>query len=384
LITNTRWFVRYGATAIAVVAAFLVREGIVRLVGGQFPTYITFYPTVMLVALFAGVGPGIAATAVAALVTAYWILPPEGLRVATLPDAAGLALFATMGVFMSVVAGLYRGIRDNLEALVRERTAALAKASESLRRSEESLRQLNESLERRVVERTVEVQRQARQVRALAMELTRAEQRERQRLAAILHDNVQQLLAAAQMRLSVIDRADDAAFGASVESVRAIIRQAVNASRSLAMDLNPPVLRQAGLAAALAWLAERMSEMSQFRVDVLADAGAEPASEEVRTLLFESVRELLLNVVKHAGVKEARIAMARADTGRTTITIEDSGVGFDPASIIMRTTSAQGLGLSSVQQRMIRIGGGMEIDSAPGRGTRIKLVAPAETAAAAP
>ncbi len=135
---------------------------------------------------------------------------------------------------------------------------------------------------------------------------------------------------------------------------------------------------------ALEWLAARMRERSRFHMDVRADAGAEPASEEVRTLLFESVRELLLNVVKHARVQEARVTMARADTGRTTITIEDSGVGFDPASALARKTSAQGLGLFSVQQRMIRIGGGMEIDSAPGRGTRVTLMAPAEEAVTAP
>jgi PAS domain S-box-containing protein len=115
----------FAVTAVAV--AFLLREGLIRLTGGSLPTYITFYPAVMLSALIGGVGPGFLATAAAALGVDYFILPPTGaFAVATLSDAVGLAFFTGMGVFMSVVAELYRRARQKavayeMEGLLRDR-----------------------------------------------------------------------------------------------------------------------------------------------------------------------------------------------------------------------------------------------------------------------
>ena len=108
---------RYSVAVVAVAAAFLLREGLMLLAGGSLPTYITFYPAVMTVALLAGVGPGLVATTAAALAVDYWILPPQGsLSVASLADAIGLAFFSGMGVFMSVMAELYRRARQKAAA----------------------------------------------------------------------------------------------------------------------------------------------------------------------------------------------------------------------------------------------------------------------------
>jgi PAS domain S-box-containing protein len=242
----------------------------------------------------------------------------------------------------------------------------------------QALKNLNESLEQRVAERTSEVRHQAQRLHALAAELSQAEQSERKRLAKILHDHIQQLLVAAQMHLSLVRQADDASIGPAVQGVESIIREAIDASRSLAVDLSPPILHQGGLGPALGWLANRVEEKNLFKVRVRADSDAEPGSEPMRLLLFESVRELLLNAVKHSGAHEASVTMVRTNEGWTEITIVDNGSGFDPESV---STQNSGLGLFGIQQRLVYVGGKMEVESAPGKGTRIVLQAPPEKSA---
>ena len=193
------------------------------------------------------------------------------------------------------------------------------------KRAEDALKEMNETLEQRVAERTAEVQNLADQLRALASELSLTEQRERRRLAMILHDHIQQLLVAAQMQLGLFERADRPTLESAVQGVRSIIRDAIDASRSLTVELSPPILHQAGLAAGLGWLANHMHEKHLFKVHVQADHDAAPKDESMRYLLFESVRELLLNAVKHSGVQEAHVAMKRTPEGWTEIVVEDKG-----------------------------------------------------------
>ena len=204
------------------------------------------------------------------------------------------------------------------------------------------------------------------------------EQRERKRLATILHDHVQQLLVAATMQLGLIKRADRRTVESTVQGVESIIKEAIAASRSLTVELSPPILHQGGLAAALGWLAGRMEEKSLFKVHVRANNDAEPASEPVRLLLFESIRELLLNALKHSGVREAHVTMLRTGEGWTKILVEDKGCGLHPDSLSPQ--SGGGFGLFSIQQRLAYLGGVMEVESAPGQGTRIILTAPSADA----
>ncbi len=246
------------------------------------------------------------------------------------------------------------------------------------KQAERQLKELNETLEQRVAERTAEAHRLADQLRALASDLSMTEQRERKRLATILHDHVQQLLVAATMQLGLIKRADRRTVESTVQGVESIIKEAIAASRSLTVELSPPILHQGGLAAALGWLAGRMEEKSLFKVHVRANNDAEPASEPVRLLLFESIRELLLNALKHSGVREAHVTMLRTGEGWTKILVEDKGCGLHPDSLSPQ--SGGGFGLFSIQQRLAYLGGVMEVESAPGQGTRIILTAPSADA----
>jgi len=239
-------------------------------------------------------------------------------------------------------------------------------------KSKEVLRLSNEDLERRVAERTVEVQGLVSRLRALALELTQAEQRERQRLALVLHDHLQQLLVAARMKVDLIQLSGGEDMPARFGEVDAILREAIEASRSLAVELCPPILQQGGLLAALTWLAQRLAAQSGFQVDIQADPGAEPAEESLKLLLFNSVRELVLNSAKHSGVKEARVTLAREGGGWLKLVVEDDGRGIDPAAL---ARGQGGFGLFNIQQRLAHVGGRMEIAGGPGEGTRTTIYA---------
>jgi PAS domain S-box-containing protein len=246
------------------------------------------------------------------------------------------------------------------------------------KRAEEALIELNETLEQRVEERTREVQQQADRLRALASELSRAEQRERRRLAKILHDHIQQLLVAGRLQLDWMGHSTDIGqIQAAAQGVSGILREALDASRSLTIDLSPPVLHEAGLVGGLSWLAARMQEKNQLLVNLRLDSKAEPGTDETRVLLFECVRELLFNAVKHARVSEANVTLTRSRDS-IKLVVSDKGRGFDPALLKQRVPGEATFGLFSIQERLAYVGAHMEIESAPGRGTRVILTAPAE------
>jgi PAS domain S-box-containing protein len=228
--------------------------------------------------------------------------------------------------------------------------------------------------ERALAERAALIEQQAGHLRALAAELGQAEQRERQRLARVLHDNIQQLLVAAQIQVNLIRMAGHEANRLPVDTLAGILSETIEASRSLTVELYPPVLQQSGLGAALTWLATRLEAKQQFKLSLHLDAGADPPGADDRAFLFEAVRELLLNAVKYSGVDEATLSMSRSADGHCRIAIEDHGRGFDPQSV--RPGSSGGFGLFSIRERLAHMGGKLTIDSAPGRGSRAVLTLP--------
>jgi CheY-like chemotaxis protein len=161
------------------------------------------------------------------------------------------------------------------------------------------------------------------------------------------------------------------------ESLIEMLDESIRASRSLTADLSPPVLHEKGLAAGLEWLGRQMQEKHGLTLDITADASAEPGAEQIRIFLFEAVRELLLNIVKHARVHHAQVLMRRFEISEIELTVADEGAGFDPEKIEAAQYTTGGFGLFSIRERLSYLGGRMIVQSAPGHGSRFTLIAPA-------
>jgi len=240
-------------------------------------------------------------------------------------------------------------------------------------------------LEQRVAERTAVAEQRAKQLRALAMQLTRTEQRERRRLARVLHDSLQQLLVGARLRVQRLRTADGHGdCPAAAGEIDDLLSEALAVSRSLMTDLYPSVLYNVGLAAALEWLGNHIMAAGDLAVVVEADEQASPGDDDLAALLFDATRELLLNVVKHAGATLVRVILRQAGEN-LIIEVRDNGAGFPPQAAADNQSTGTGLGLFSIRERLAMIGGRLEIDSTPGHGATVTLVAPvAATAPADP
>jgi glucose-6-phosphate-specific signal transduction histidine kinase len=229
--------------------------------------------------------------------------------------------------------------------------------------------------ERALHERTAELEQRAIQLRALAAELSQAEERERKRLARVLHDHLQQLLAAAKFATaSLKGRVADAGLKAEAQRVLDILDQSIDSSRSLTMDLSPPILHEAGLEAGLLWLVRWMREKHDLHVEVTTSEPPDPLPEDLRLMISHAVRELLFNIVKHAGTQRARVSITHDQERTLRIVVADQGKGFenDPAD----ETALGSFGLFGIRERLAFLGGRMEVETAPGQGARVTLTVP--------
>jgi PAS domain S-box-containing protein len=245
------------------------------------------------------------------------------------------------------------------------------------RKAREALEKNQEELESRVQRRTAQLHVRTRQLRALADELAQAEERERRRIAGLIHEDLQQMLVAALVNMGMLkSRVSDKDSEAEFSQIEGILRDSVQTARSLTAELSPPVLQQCGLGAALKWLRTWCGEKYAMDVRVEVDEDDDLKSE-VGVSLFRCVRELLFNTVKHAGVRSAELRMWRVNGDVVKIEVRDEGVGFDPEEVRAREGSVGGFGLFSIRERLELLGGGFEIESSPGAGSRFTLWVPA-------
>ena len=237
------------------------------------------------------------------------------------------------------------------------------------KQAEQQLLDMSAGLEKTVDERT-------QQLRTVAAQLTMTEERERRMLAQDLHDNLGQLLAVIKIKLTSA-KAD--LLQPSVNHIVEMVDQADQAVRTITLQLSPPVLQTLGLMPALEWLAEDMKLRYGLAVDIVNEHCEKQLDDDVRAVLFRSVRELLINVYKHAKVSNASVS-CMADENGMTVVVSDSGCGFDSTNPLDTLFAHHGFGLSSIYERMTIIGGAMTIESSPGNGTSITLTMPYNTA----
>jgi PAS domain S-box-containing protein len=207
-------------------------------------------------------------------------------------------------------------------------------------------------------------------LRQMAFDTAVAEERERRRIAVDLHDRIGQTLALAQIKLSSVRDEVTGAPRAAIEAGVALVAQSIDDSRSLVFELSPPVLYDLGLHAALSWLAEEVERLHGLRVTLTDDDAPKPLDDTTAAFLFRAVRELLMNVLKHANVPLATVSLQRAGD-ELEVVVEDAGVGFD-LDATRSVRSGGGFGLFSMREQIGRLGGTVEISSAKGRGTSVR------------
>jgi signal transduction histidine kinase len=204
--------------------------------------------------------------------------------------------------------------------------------------------------------------------------LSLAEQAERQRIAGILHDDLQQRLYALQVRLASAfawaEKGDIAATAVEVEQMRGALAHTIDLTRRLTVDLSPPILQGEGLYHAVTWLSSRMKEEYGLDVAVSLETAWQTLEEGLRVALFQIIRELLFNVVKHAGVDAATVRLSQTEND-VVVVVHDGGVGFDAAR-----GTAGGQGLRQARQRVELYGGHLTLDTQPGAGTAITITVP--------
>jgi PAS domain S-box-containing protein len=213
-------------------------------------------------------------------------------------------------------------------------------------------------------------------LRSLTTELVMTEERERRRIAVDLHDNIGQTLALTKIKVdSVLGLASTDGLRKPLVEIGDMIDQSIQQTRSLMTDLSPPVLYELGLTAAIQWLCEQIQAQHSLQILLMNDFKVRGIEEEIQLLLFRATKELLTNVVKHAGAKQAHVTIQ--DVGnRVRITVKDDGIGFDVSGIGQVAKRSGGFGLLSIHERLKYLGGLFEIETKKGSGTRVSLVAP--------
>lgn len=222
-----------------------------------------------------------------------------------------------------------------------------------------------------ISERKQAEQKQAELTRAVAV----AAQRERRQLANILHDHLQQLLVGVRIHLGIARKGTHSeSENETLARADELLNQSIEVTRSLTAELNPVVLHEEGLPMALEWLAHNMLERYNLSVTLELDKTVSPQSELTKIVLYECIRELLFNVVKHSQATHAHVSMHPVSDQEVEITVSDEGVGFEPQHLETHLSEAGGMGLSNIEFRLSLIKGKFRLESAVGKGTVAHMI----------
>ena len=338
-----RSWVRYVLAILAACAAVLLRFALQPLLGSANP-YHTVWLGVVFCAWFCGLGPSVLATAIMLAGVWYWFVPQY--RSFAVQDARDI--FGMVGFLF------FAGI--------------IITVGERARRIQAKLNATQEHLEEQVKERTRELAEANERLSELTSNLLHMQDQERRRLARDLHDSIGQILAAIAMNMGTLARhplPEDALRLLTDNSQ--LIDQASREIRTISHLLHPPLLEDAGLAAALDLYVSGFSERSSISVKIDLPEDLPRLSQDLEISLFRLVQECLTNIHKHSGAKSAAIRIAFND-GNVTLTVSDDGRGIVPGK-------AHGVGLTGMQERVRQLDGSLKVSSSS-RGTVVTATLP--------
>jgi PAS domain S-box-containing protein len=213
-------------------------------------------------------------------------------------------------------------------------------------------------------------------LRSLASKLSLAEARERRRIATEVHDHIGQNLAFAKIRLTELRRISGVSeYAGSLQEVVGFIDSAIQDIRSLVSELSPPVLYELGFVPAIRQVSQEILRRHGIACSIEDDGRPKPLGEDMMVLLFQAVRELLINVVKHARASAASLSITRTDD-KIRVQVKDNGIGFDVAKTDLNGMDDRGFGLFSIRERLDPLGGCLDVRSELGRGTEVTLWGP--------
>lgn len=242
---------------------------------------------------------------------------------------------------------------------------------------------ISNPIRRQVSLGVTQLERQSERLRRLAALVADTEQKERKRIAALIHDHLQQLLVASKLQMNLLEKAvekrDFEKASLYLRRVNEFIDESTKAARTLTVELRPPVLYEDGLPAAFKWLAGKFKHEHDFEIKLDLEEIPGVVSDNLKIMIFESVRELLFNAVKYSGVKEAELTL-KYDLDHIIVLIKDKGRGFDVLQMESKSSANKGFGIFSIRERLKLLNGSLEINSKPEYGTEIKIVIPVDTA----
>ena len=257
-----------------------------------------------------------------------------------------------------------RDARDDLEIRVKERTLELEKTVDVLR----------DEISRRV-EAEKKIRADQKLLRSLTAELVLTEERERHNIATELHDSLGPMLAFAKRELTFLQKSVPEKTAESLNTISLNTGQAIKQIRDLIFELSPPALYTLGFELAIEELAENFCQEQKLKVFFENSDEPKPLTDPVKILLYRFIRELLINIAKHAEAKTVQITLSK-DRNNIKIAVKDDGKGFDISSLDSKSSRSKGFGLFSIRERLAHIGGVLDIQSETGKGTKVVLQAP--------
>lgn len=256
---------------------------------------------------------------------------------------------------------------NELEMRVEERTAEFKKVNEQLQQ---------DIAERKRAEEKI-LNYQAR-FRSLIVTLALLEERERKRISEELHDNISQNLSLSKIKIAaILESISSSDTAEGLDEIGRLLEEAIQFTRSLMSDLSPTVLYNLGFEAAVEQLTDKIQEKYGIIVDFVSDKRLKKINGEISIFLYKTVRELLINIVKHAQACKAKVAIG-SDGNNIQISVEDDGIGFDVEKLYGYSGEKETFGLFGINERINHIGGTIKIKSLPQQGTLVDLIVPIE------